>query len=62
MDTFLFKKRLFESLISTHNPDSFIMYDDRQEHLDKFGDWATTQNCQIIIIDVVNKTQKIYNN
>ena len=62
MDTFLFKKRLFENLISTHNPDSFIMYDDRQEHLDKFGDWATTQNCQIIIIDVVNKTQKIYNN
>lgn len=61
-DTLYFKTKLFETFISELKPEEFIMYDDRQEHLDKFGDWATTQNCQIIIIDVINKTQKIYNN
>jgi hypothetical protein len=27
----------------------------------KFGEWAKTQPCQIDIIDVVNKTHKIFN-
>ena len=61
MDTYLFKTRLFERLIKQHSPDVFVMYDDRHEHLVKFGQWATTQPCQIDIIDVVNKTYKIFN-
>jgi hypothetical protein len=61
MDTYLFKTRLFESLIRKHKPDVFVMYDDRQEHLVKFSQWAKTQPCQIDIIDVINKTTKSYN-
>ncbi len=59
METFLFKTRLFEKLISKFNPDKFIMYDDRQEHIHKFKVWAETQPCEIHIIDVVNKILKI---
>lgn len=60
-DTYIFKTKLFESLIQHHRPDVFTMYDDRYEHLIKFGEWAKTQPCQIDIIDVVNKTHKIFN-
>jgi hypothetical protein len=56
MDTFLFKKNLFEKLIFKFRPDIFIMFDDREEHLIRFEDWAKTQPCEIHINDVVNKT------
>jgi len=62
MDTYHFKTQLFEKLISKHRPDEFVMYDDRQEHLFKFEQWAKTQPCKITIIDVVNKIEKTYNN
>lgn len=55
IDTYVFKTRLFESLIKKHKPDLFVMYDDRYEHIVKFKEWAKTQNCQIDIIDIVNK-------
>lgn len=61
MDTFLFKKNLFEKLIFRIKPDTFIMFDDREEHLIRFEDWAKTQPCEIHIIDVVNKTIKKLN-
>jgi len=61
MDTFAFKARLFENLIKQHNPDEFIMYDDRHGHLINFETWAQTQKCKVTIIDVVNKKQKTYN-
>jgi hypothetical protein len=61
MDTYVFKAKLFEEYIKRHSPDVFVMYDDRHEHLVKFAKWATTQPCQIDIIDVVNKTHKIFN-
>lgn len=61
MDTFAFKVRLFESLIKKHQPDEFIMYDDRRGHLINFETWAQTQKCKVTIIDVVNKKQKTHN-
>jgi hypothetical protein len=61
-DTYSFKTRLFENLIKKVNPQEFIMYDDRQEHLPKFEKWATTQPCVVTIVDVVNKTTKTFNN
>lgn len=61
IDTYIFKTKLFEKLIRQHQPEVFTMYDDRHEHLVKFAEWAKTQPCQIDIIDVVNKTHKIFN-
>ncbi len=60
-DTFSFKTRLFENLIKRVNPDEFIMYDDRQEHLPRFEEWAKTQPCKVTVVDVVNKTTKTFN-
>ena len=62
MDTYLFKRDLFERLIFRNKPDLFVMYDDRSEHLSKFEDWSKTQPCEIHIIDVIKKTTKIFNN
>ena len=59
-DTYLFKTRLFERLIRRLRPTEFIMYDDRYEHLVKFEHWAKTIDCKITIIDVINKTRKVY--
>ena len=61
MDTFKFKSELFSKLIFKLKPDTFTMYDDRQEHLEKFEIWAKTQPCQIHIIDIVKKEHKIIN-
>jgi hypothetical protein len=60
-DTLRFKIRLFERLISELQPDEFIMYDDRELHLIEFEKWAETIDCKITIIDVKNKTTKIFN-
>ncbi len=57
-DTYAFKTTLFEKLIEITNCDHFTMYDDREEHLIRFEEWALTQNCKVTIVDVVNK-QKI---
>lgn len=59
-DTFMFKCRLFEKLIKKIQPKEFVMYDDRIEHLVEFEKWAKTIDCKITIIDVVNKTKKIF--
>ena len=55
-DTFYFKRTLFERLISELQPEEFIMYDDREEHLVDFKEWAKTMPCDVTIIDVVNMT------
>ncbi len=55
-DTFTFKRKLFERLISELQPEEFIMYDDREEHLVDFKEWAKTMPCDVTIIDVVNMT------
>ena len=62
-DTYHFKTRLFEMLINKFNPDEFVMYDDRQEHLVMFEDWAKKQPCRVEIIDVTKspKVSKIFN-
>ena len=60
-DTFTFKCRLFAKLIRELQPEEFIMYDDRFEHLVEFEKWAETIDCKITIIDVVNKTTKTFN-
>jgi hypothetical protein len=61
-DTFTFKRRLFERLISELQPEEFIMYDDRQLHLIEFEEWAKTMPCDVTINDVINmKTTKIKN-
>ena len=61
-DTYTFKSRLFEKMISELQPDEFIMYDDREEHLIKFEQWATTQPCNVTIIDVKKGTTKKFKN
>ncbi len=61
-DTFLFKKKLFEKMINKLQPDEFILYDDREEHLIKFIDWAKTMPCDVTIIDVVNMKKTKINN
>jgi FMN phosphatase YigB (HAD superfamily) len=61
--TYEFKRDLFTRLIKEMNPEEFIMYDDREEHLIKFEEWAKTQPCDITIVDVKQKTiKKIKNN
>lgn len=51
-DTFTFKCKVFKKLMSEHKADELIMYDDRQEHLFKFRDWAKEQDFNVTIIDV----------
>lgn len=62
-DTYRFKTKLFEDLINKYRPEVFVMYDDRQEHLVQFEEWARNQPCRIEIIDVKSsdKTPKIIN-
>ena len=59
-DTFTFKCRLFEKFIRKLGVDEFVMYDDRYEHLVEFEKWAKTIDCRITIIDVKNKTKKVF--
>jgi hypothetical protein len=56
-DTFHFKSKLFEKMISD-NPKTkeFIMYDDRQEHIIKFTHWMKNFDVKITLHDVVNNT------
>lgn len=60
-DTFAFKRKLFEKMIDKLGAEEFTMYDDRQEHLPKFEDWADKQGIKINVVDVVNKTTKTFN-
>lgn len=60
-DTFMFKTKLFEKMISKTGCRNFIAYDDRAEHLPMFEEWAKTQFCSVTIVDVVNKTSKVIN-
>lgn len=53
-DTFEFKSNLFAKLIYELQPEEFIMYDDRQEHLVKFVDWANAMPCKVTIIDAIS--------
>lgn len=56
--TLNFKIDLFESLMEKYpSADELIMFDDRQDHLHHFCDWAKYQKKKITIIDVVNKKQ-----
>lgn len=52
IDTFDFKSRLFEKLIDEVKPTEFIMFDDREEHIDRFAEWAKGQKCDVLIYDV----------
>lgn len=61
-DTYRFKTKLFEQLISITKCDKFVMYDDRFEHLGRFEDWAKEQNIEIKIVNVVTKKEKTFNN
>jgi hypothetical protein len=52
-ETFLFKTKLFEKIINDNpNAEEFIMFDDREEHLDKFLIWAKKQPIEIKIYNV----------
>jgi hypothetical protein len=60
-DTFTFKTRLFENMIKKYQPEEFIIYDDREEHLPKFYEWAKQQPCKVTVVDVVKKLTKTFN-
>ena len=51
MDTYDFKRNLFTDLINKIEPDLYVMYDDREEHLIRFREWAKTLPCRTIIVD-----------
>ena len=53
------KVKLFEQKIESLGVEEFIMFDDRQEHLPHFIEWAKTQSIKIIVVDVLNKTETI---
>jgi hypothetical protein len=57
-DTYNFKTKLFEEKIEELGVKEFILYDDRQEHLVKFEEWSKTIDCEITMIDVVNREIK----
>lgn len=63
-DTLDFKKKLFGQKLNEQKYDEFIMFDDRQEHLPHFEEWAKSEstklNINITIVDVVNKIEKIF--
>ena len=61
-DTYRFKTKLFETLIKEVGATEMIMYDDRQEHLVKFEQWANEQPFDVTIVDVVNKETKTFEN
>jgi FMN phosphatase YigB (HAD superfamily) len=50
-DTYDFKKNLFFRLINELKPEEYIMFDDREEHLVRFREWADTLPCKSIIVD-----------
>jgi hypothetical protein len=54
IDTFEFKSNLFAKLINELEPEEFIMYDDRQEHLVRFVEWAKQMPCEVTIIDAIS--------
>jgi hypothetical protein len=64
-DTLDFKKKLFGQKLDEQKYDEFIMFDDRQEHLPHFEEWAEIEainrNMNITVVDVVNKTLKTFN-
>ncbi len=41
-------------------PEEFIMYDDRQEHLVRFVDWAKQIPCKVTIIDAISGEEFLY--
>lgn len=59
-DTFRFKTRLFEKLVNELDVEEILMFDDRQEHLVKFWEWAEKQPLKVEVVDIVNKTSKIF--
>ncbi len=60
-DTFRFKTKLFEKLIEKTNCENFIMYDDRQLHIEEFKEWAKDVSCKVKIVDVINKNEYMIN-
>jgi hypothetical protein len=54
-DTFTNKCKVFERIMEQNKAKELIMYDDRQEHLFKFREWANKQPFEVEIIDVKNK-------
>ena len=58
INTLEFKIDLFDELIK-RNPtvNEFTMYDDRQEHLPHFVDWAKTKSIQVNIFDSMFQKQ-----
>jgi hypothetical protein len=54
IDTFEFKSNLFAKLINEMEPEEFIMYDDRQEHLIRFVEWAKNMPCKVTLIDAIS--------
>jgi len=54
IDTYEFKSNLFEKLINELQPEEFIMYDDRKEHLIRFVEWAKNMPCKVTLIDAIS--------
>ena len=61
-DTYNFKTKLFEQKIEELGVNEFIMYDDRNEHLIRFEEWAEECHADVIVVDVVNKKETKFTN
>jgi glycerol-3-phosphate cytidylyltransferase-like family protein len=57
-DTYTYKSRLFKKLIEEHQPDVFVMYDDRHSHIANFKEWAKDMPCRVEIVDVTSADKK----
>lgn len=51
MDTLKFKIKLFSRLIEQLKPTEFILFDDRDPHLEQFRLWAKEQIIPVTVID-----------
>lgn len=59
-DTYNFKTKLFEDKIEELGVEEFIMYDDRDEHLVKFYEWASEHHVKVTVVDVIRKEETTY--
>ena len=61
-ETLRFKKKLFEKKIEEFkNCESFMMFDDRFEHIQEFVEWSKQfKNIKVTVVDIVRK--KTYTN
>lgn len=55
-ETYNFKIKLFDQMITKLKAKELTMYDDRSEHLKLFKEWAMEKEIKINVVNIINKT------